>query len=105
MAKRKKGQPRQVKVNVKVKDDWKKAIKVSQNYICPICGNKGNDRSLQIHHICNKCRGGSNSKENCVALCIKCHRWLHKVYGNKTVDMNQFAHYMVEPIDYEDEDK
>lgn len=105
MAKRRKSHEVKKVRETNVKLDWKHEIKVSQNYICPICGKEGTDRSLNLHHIINKCKNGRNTRENCVALHVTCHRWLHERYGNKTVDMRQFAHYMVEPIDYEEEDK
>ena len=76
--KRKKGQS---------KTAWKKAIKISQNYICPVCGKKGTDQTLDIHHCKNKCRGGNNSKQNCVAVHrATCHRLIHKRYGNEYFD-------------------
>ena len=33
---------------------------------------------LPVHHIIYKCKGGTNSLENCVLLCRNCHRELHK---------------------------
>lgn len=68
------------------KSDWKHDIKVSQDYVCPVCGNKGTDRTMSIHHCKNKCRGGNNTKENCCAVHIQCHRWIHENYGNKYYD-------------------
>lgn len=68
------------------KQDWKHNIKVSQNYICPVCGKEGTDYTMNIHHCKNRCKGGKSCKENCVAVHIECHKWIHKTYGNKTYD-------------------
>lgn len=65
---------------------WKKEVKIEQNYICPICGERGTDKSMNIHHIVNKCRRGGNDRSNVVALHIHCHKWLHDTYGNNTYD-------------------
>ena len=79
MAKRK----RRVSTNKPIKQDWKHEIKVSQDYICPVCGLRGTDYTLNIHHCKNRCKGGKSTKENCVAVHIECHKWIHKVYRNK----------------------
>jgi 5-methylcytosine-specific restriction endonuclease McrA len=71
----------------KSKYDWKKAIKQSQDYICAVCGKKGTDQTLDIHHCKAKSKGGNNSKENCVAVHRRtCHKWIHETYGNNTYD-------------------
>ena len=82
MAKRKKGQPRVVKV----KDDWKHEVKQKQNYICPICGRKCNDHTMNIHHKQPKAKKGSNYEGNTVGWCLWCHRAYHKRYGLRTSD-------------------
>ena len=33
------------------KHDWKREIKISQDYICPVCGKRCNDRTMNIHHM------------------------------------------------------
>lgn len=68
------------------KHDWKREIKESQNYICPVCGKKGTDRTLNIHHMVPKCRKGCNSKDNCVAWHITCHQEYHRKHGVKISD-------------------
>lgn len=68
------------------KQDWKHDIKESQDYICPVCNQKGTDHSMDIHHCKNKCKGGNNSKCNCVAVHKKCHKWIHQEYGNNFYD-------------------
>jgi len=68
------------------KNDWKREIKESQNYICPVCGKVGTNSSMDIHHMRPKCKNGSNSKENCVAWHKTCHRDYHQKYGTKISD-------------------
>lgn len=68
------------------KHDWKKEIKISQNYICPVCGKRCNDRTMNIHHMRPKCKKGSNSKENTVGWCVECHRSYHEKHGVKISD-------------------
>lgn len=71
----------------KSKNAWKKQIKINQDYICPVCGKKGTDKSLDVHHCKNKSRGGDNSLSNCVAVHkVPCHRWIHETYGNQYYD-------------------
>lgn len=65
---------------------WKQEVKKEQNYICPICGKKGTDQTMNIHHKRAKSRGGTNARSNVVAW----HRWGHQQYheqhGNRTSD-------------------
>jgi 5-methylcytosine-specific restriction endonuclease McrA len=70
----------------KSKNDWKKEIKEEQNYKCAQCGETFGARQLQIHHKKNKCRGGTNARENCCAVCENCHKWIHETYGNNYYD-------------------
>jgi 5-methylcytosine-specific restriction endonuclease McrA len=71
----------------KTKYNWKKEIKVSQDYICAVCGKKGTDQSLDIHHCKPKSRGGRNTAENCCAVHrATCHKWIHETYGLKFYD-------------------
>jgi 5-methylcytosine-specific restriction endonuclease McrA len=70
-----------------VSDNWKREIKQEQDYICPVCGKKGTDKTLDIHHCKNKCEGGRNTRENCVAVHRStCHKWIHETYGNDYYD-------------------
>ena len=69
------------------KHDWKKEIKESQGYICPVCGKKGTDSSLDIHHMRPRAKKGSNSKGNLVAWHKSpCHSNYHKKYGTRISD-------------------
>jgi 5-methylcytosine-specific restriction endonuclease McrA len=71
----------QSKANKK-RSNWKKQIKIDQNYICPVCGKVGTDRTMDIHHCKNKSRGGGNQRSNVVAVHKTCHAWIHETYGN-----------------------
>lgn len=52
----------------------KEQIREEQNNECADCGHRV--RKLQVHHIVPQSRGGSDSIENGVGLCPKCHqRW------------------------------
>jgi len=80
---------RRVSTNKPIKQDWKHEIKVSQDYICPVCGLKGTDYTLDIHHCLAKANKGKNTKENCVAWPkTPCHRNYHKSHGTKRSDRN-----------------
>jgi len=67
-----------------VKDNkWKRNIKIEQYYICLVCGRKGTDQTLNIHHKKAKRNGGKSNRENVVAWHATCHRRYHEKYGNK----------------------
>lgn len=68
------------------KNDWKKDIKISQDYICPVCGKKCNDRTMSVHHMKPKCKKGSNRKENLIGWCVTCHQNYHKKHGVRVSD-------------------
>lgn len=43
----------------------------------PICVRCGKEPSTEVHEILSRARGGSIlDKENCAALCHKCHFWI-----------------------------
>lgn len=69
-----------------LKIDWKKAVKVEQGYICPVCGKLCDDYTMNIHHKRPKCKGGSSNRNNVVGWCIECHQKYHKKYGVRTSD-------------------
>ena len=68
------------------KQDWKHDIKVSQDYICPVCNQKGTEHTMDTHHCQNRCNNGKNTRENCVAVHKACHKLIHKKYGNEYFD-------------------
>jgi len=58
-------------------EKYKEVVR-NRDKVCQICGTVGSkDNPLTVHHIVYKCRGGSNSPENLVLLCQRCHRNLH----------------------------
>ncbi len=38
------------------------------------------------HHILPRGRGGENTYENCMVVCLSCHRWIHE-HNNKACHM------------------
>ncbi|HQF36996.1 MAG TPA: HNH endonuclease [Candidatus Dojkabacteria bacterium] len=59
-------------------NDYKQKVH-DRDLVCQKCGTSGSkDNPLTVHHIIYKCKGGTNSLENCVLLCRNCHRELHK---------------------------
>ena len=57
-------------------------IKTKQGCRCGLCSQKKNPRQLEIHHIKPRCEGGTNEKENLVALCVVCHRSVHRWFNH-----------------------
>lgn len=49
----------------------KNQIRIRDGYVCKICGNKGTDRPLDVHHVDYNKR--NNEADNLVALCRRCH--------------------------------
>lgn len=70
----------------KSKNGWKKEVKKEQNYICLICGKKGTDKTLNIHHKRAKSKNGGNRRHNVVAWHVWCHRKYHETWGNHMSD-------------------
>jgi 5-methylcytosine-specific restriction protein A len=48
------------------------AILLRDRYTCQQCGHIGMD--LEVDHIINVARGGTDDDENLQALCIPCHK-------------------------------
>jgi 5-methylcytosine-specific restriction endonuclease McrA len=67
-------------------NNWKREIKQDQDYICPVCGKKGTDKTLDIHHKRAKSHKGTNTRKNVVAWHKTCHQNYHEMWGNKTSD-------------------
>lgn len=43
----------------------------------PICQRCGAARSTEVHEVLSRARGGSIlDRDNCRALCHRCHRWI-----------------------------
>ena len=53
----------------------RKIVLVLDNYLCRECGSKEN---LHVHHIKERCKGGTNDINNLITLCNDCHKEKHK---------------------------
>jgi len=63
---------------------WKKVIKeiyLRDKYECQLCGKKGG--LLNVHHIIPYSICKSDSPENLITLCVKCHGKVHMVPRRK----------------------
>ena len=56
------------------------------NYTCQICGKEKYGLDYP-HHVLFKSRGGSDTNENLITLCMECHR---KVHDEKTKELMLF---------------
>ncbi|NLZ24688.1 HNH endonuclease [Candidatus Dojkabacteria bacterium] len=61
---------------------YKKAVR-KRDVVCQNCGiqEENEENPFTIHHIQPRCYGGTNSPNNLILLCTKCHRNLHKTQG------------------------
>lgn len=55
---------------------------------CQLCHYKTEPRILEIHHILERCNGGTNDPGNLIVLCPNCHSLVHHGFLkiNKKVD-------------------
>ena len=59
--------------------EWlKECYKKANFFTCQNCHNKFVPIELQIHRIKRGNRGGLYVPNNCVCLCIKCHKKIHE---------------------------
>lgn len=47
------------------------------NYTCQICKGKNKSDCLHVHHIIFRSNGGSDTEDNLITLCSKCHQDIH----------------------------
>ena len=73
-------------MSAKKRTNWKTKIKKEQNYICPVCGRKGTNKTLNIHHKVAKSNNGTSERSNVVAWHKNFHDAYHRVNGNATSD-------------------
>lgn len=52
----------------------RKIVLILDNYKCRECGSREN---LHVHHIKERCKGGTNDINNLVTLCGGCHKEKH----------------------------
>ena len=59
-----------------IRAKFRDAVFDRDDYICQKCGFKGDDESLDAHHITdrNEMPNGGYVKENGITLCKKCHK-------------------------------
>jgi len=62
---------------------WKKEVLQRDNHTCQKCSSK---EYLQVHHIDNFNENIQRRYDinNGITLCKKCHKLIHKIFGNKT---------------------
>lgn len=53
----------------------RKIVLILDNYQCRECGSKDN---LHVHHIIERCNGGTNDTDNLITLCKDCHKQRHR---------------------------
>lgn len=66
------------------KTKWAKQVKELHDYTCVVCGKTDKSKNMHAHHVIPKYECPEeyeNALENGVALCQKCHRRMHSVYG------------------------
>ena len=77
--------PENVSIRKSIKyKQWRELVFERDDYTCQDCGQKG--YSLRAHHI-HDFASNNNLRldiDNGITLCDKCHKKLHKKYGNKT---------------------
>jgi len=68
--------------------NWRISVFEKDNYTCQKCGQIGSN--LNVHHIesfeINKDK--RTDINNGITLCNECHRKLHNIYGDKTIENN-----------------
>ena len=63
-------------------------VRERDNYKCNICKSKGfgsNSKRLEVHHILERSKGGTNSPDNLITLCSECHKKVH----SKEITLNK----------------
>jgi 5-methylcytosine-specific restriction endonuclease McrA len=67
-------------LNREIQSDLRKMVLARDNYTCQICGKGG---PLHCHHIDPITNNPIESADidNCITLCIECHKYVHKLPG------------------------
>lgn len=71
--------------------DWREAVLKRDEYSCQKCGKK--PRKLVIHHILSYAKYPTRryDVDNGAALCRKCHKTFHRIYGvHKFTDLDYY---------------
>lgn len=67
----------------KIADDVRRAVLVRDKYTCAHCKwnhnswNPSDPRHLELHHVIHHAKGGDNTEDNLVTLCMVCHDKVH----------------------------
>lgn len=70
-------------------DEWKqisKSIKERDGFTCQVCGN---DDWLEVHHIIPRIMGGTDTDDNLITLCKKCHELIPKGEDSGQIIFNE----------------
>ncbi|MDH4163473.1 MAG: HNH endonuclease [Nitrospirota bacterium] len=68
----------------KIPDPVRRAVLVKDKYTCQKCRwtheqwNPSDPRHLELHHKEHHAKGGENTKENLITLCVVCHDAVHR---------------------------
>lgn len=65
-------------------------VRDRDNHTCQLCGDKPDDRVLDVHHIVPIASGGTNDPSNLMSLCQSCHK-KSEAYTKQYVGQYLFA--------------
>lgn len=74
-----------VRANVRVQsytnqDNFREFVFERDNFTCKLCKKKFNWWELHCHHEIPLYKGGKDIIDNCISLCVPCHKKIHKVW-------------------------
>lgn len=61
-------------------DEIRKRVLFRDGFKCKTCGSREN---LEVHHVIPLSKGGTNTLDNLVTLCRKCHEAIHQAHKPK----------------------
>jgi 5-methylcytosine-specific restriction endonuclease McrA len=75
---------------------WEGAV-IERDMLCGKCG-EDNHKNLVAHHILNFSEHADKrfDIENGKALCKRCHRWFHQIYGRKRNNHKQLKEFLTQ---------
>jgi len=78
-------------------DKWKlisKMVRARDGMHCRICGRRVYGKDAHVHHIIPKSQGGTDSLDNLILVCPRCHSRIHGRYLNvrnkKLIPIDEF---------------
>lgn len=72
-------------ISANISTGKRRAVYRRECYSCAICDD---NRNLQIHHVVHRSQGGTDSVQNLICLCPKCHALAH---GTNLFDCEDFT--------------